>query len=78
MCQWGALPGPKKAFDNAYHGILVDKLCLLGFQDHSGNWFKSYLNDHKRNVLVVYQLKQIVHLGYPRAPFWGPCYSHHM
>ncbi len=42
----------QKAFDTVHHGILVDKLCLLGFHDRSVEWFVSYLSNRKQVTKV--------------------------
>ena len=41
-----------KAFDTLDHKVLLDKLASLGFSEASVQWFKVYLIDRKRSVVV--------------------------
>ena len=37
----------QKAFDTINHDILLKKLSIIGFSDHTVKWFQSYLSNHK-------------------------------
>ena len=34
---------PQKAFDSINHDILLKKLSIISFSDHTVKWFQSYL-----------------------------------
>ena len=35
------------AFDTINYDILLNKLSIIGFSDHTVKWFQSYLSNHK-------------------------------
>ena len=37
----------QKAFDTINHDILLKKLSIIGFSDHTVKWFQSYLSNRK-------------------------------
>ena len=37
----------QKAFDTINHDILLKKLCIVGFSDHTVKWFQSYISNRK-------------------------------
>ena len=37
----------QKAFDTIKHDILLKKLSIIGFSDHTVKWFQSYLSNHR-------------------------------
>ena len=40
----------QKAFDTINHDILLKKLSIIGFPDHTVKWFQSYLSNRKFTV----------------------------
>ncbi len=64
----------RKAFDTVHHGILVDKLRLLGFHDRSVEWFASYLTDRKQVTKLngVTSEEASVKFGVPQGSILGP------
>ena len=75
MCQWCALPGLiRKAFDTVHHEILVDKLRLLGFHDHSIKRFKSYPIGRKQVTKLngCISAEANISFGVPQGLICGP------
>ena len=64
----------KKAFDTVNHRILLRKLAKYGFDQHSINWFDSYLNNRKQSVKVlgVSSGERVVRCGVPQGSILGP------
>jgi hypothetical protein len=52
MCVGGISCDLTKAFDCAYHELLLSKLNCYGIQNIAGQWFKSYLHDRKQQVVI--------------------------
>ena len=64
-----------KAFDTIDHDILIRKLLLYKFDEHSVYWFKNYLNDRKQLVkLEMGILSKLldVTMGVPQGSILGP------
>ena len=40
----------QKVFDTINHDILLNKLSIIGFSDHTVKWFQSYLSNRKSTV----------------------------
>ncbi len=64
----------RKAFDTVHHGILVDKLHLLGFHDRSVEWFTSYLTHRKQVTKLngVISEEAFISYGVPQGSILGP------
>ena len=64
----------KKAFDTVDHTILLDKLRLIGLDQQSCNWFKSYLSDRMQYTVVncVYSSLLTITCGVPQGSNLGP------
>ena len=64
-----------KAFDMVSHGILLDKLRILGIGDIGINWFRSYLTNRKMYTMVNGHLSKyfrILTRSVPQVSILGP------
>ena len=61
------------AFDLVDHGILLQKLEIMGFSADTISWFSSYLGDRSQCVYVDGQLSNFnpVHVGVPQGSVLG-------
>ena len=49
----------QKAFDTINHDILLKKLGVIGFSDHTVKWFQSYLSNRKFTVNLQNSFSEI-------------------
>ena len=49
----------QKAFDTINHDILLKKLSIIGFSDHTVKWFQSYLSNRKFTVNLENSFSEI-------------------
>ena len=63
-----------KAFDTVNHKILIEKLKILGFQNDTCEWIKSYLSNRYQRVVVGDQMSEWIHIenGVPHGSILGP------
>ena len=63
-----------KAFDTVNHALLLQKLKVLGFMDHTLTWFKSYLTGRKHCVIDNDKQSGWVDMdnGVPQGSILGP------
>ena len=66
-----------KAFDKVPHDLLLTKLYRHGISGTALRWFEGYLSNRQQRVVlgVPSRIGYLYHLGYHRAPYWGPCCS---
>ena len=50
----------QKAFDTINHIILLKKLSIIGFSDHTVKWFQSYLSNRKFREFLFQSFKYIM------------------
>ena len=64
----------KKAFDTVNHSILIRKLRLYGFNEHTLNWFENYLSNRKQMTCLNGYMsdKKTVTCGVPQGSLLGP------
>ena len=64
----------RKAFDTVDHAILIDKLRLNGLDDHTCEWFESYLSDRVQYTMVngIESSAQDIKCGVPQGSNLGP------
>ena len=62
------------AFDTVSHYILLEKLCLYGFDNFAVKWTKSYLEDRKQKVTVAGKFSSAVKVnrGTPQGSRLSP------
>ena len=62
------------AFDMVDHGLLLQKLELLGLDEHAVRWFESYLSNRSQTVCVDGSLYSFfnVECGVPQGSVLGP------
>ena len=63
------------AFDLCNHNILIDKLRLMGLEDSTLCWVKSYLSSRKQSCIVDGELSDALNLfdcGVPQGSIGGP------
>ena len=62
------------AFDVVDHTILLQKLEILGFNESSLAWFKSYLTERSQQVYIEGSLSEALYLeaGVPQGSILGP------
>ena len=59
----------QKAFDTINHDILLKKLSIIGFSDHTVKWFQSYLSNRKFTVNLENSFSEVlsVSCGVPQG-----------
>ena len=63
----------QKAFDTINHGILLKKLSIIGFFDHTVEWFQSYLSNRKFMVNVENSFSEVSNIcGVPQGSIISP------
>ena len=64
----------QKAFDMINYDILLRKLSIIGFSDHTVNWFRSYLSNRKFTVNLGNSFSEIssISCGVPQGSILGP------
>ena len=64
----------RKAFDTVNHGILIDKLRLIGASSITLKWFRSYLSGRMQSVTFkdTISSKLPVNIGVPQGSILGP------
>jgi retron-type reverse transcriptase len=64
----------KKAFDMVNHTILLSKLKVYKLDDLSLNWFRSYLSERSRKVIInnYESSAQNIIYGIPQGSILGP------
>ena len=64
----------QKAFDLINHDILVKKLSIIGFTDHTVKWFQSYLSNCKFMVNLENSFTEVssISCGMPQGSILGP------
>ena len=64
----------QKAFDTINHDILVKKLSIIGFTDHTVKWFQSYLSNCKFMVNLENSFTEVssISCGMPQGSILGP------
>ena len=64
----------QKAFDTINHDILLKKLSIIGFSDHTVNWFQSYLSNRKFTVNLENSFSEVSNIscGVPQGSILGP------
>ena len=67
----------QKAFDTINHDILLKKLSIIGFSDHTVKWFQSYLSNRKFavNLDIFFSEVSIISCGLPQESILGPLLS---
>ena len=68
------LIGFQKAFDTINHDILLKKLSIIGFSDHTVKWFQSYLSNRKFMVNLENSFSEVssISCGVPQGSILGP------
>ena len=63
-----------KAFDTINHDILLKKLSIIGFSDHTVKWFQSYLSNRKFTVNLENFFSEVSNIscGVPQRSILGP------
>ena len=66
----------QKASDTINHDILLKKLSIIGFSDHTFKWFQSYLSNRKFTVNLENSFSKVSNIscGVPEGPV-ALCYS---
>ena len=64
----------QKAFDLINHDILLKKLSIIGFSDHTVKWFQSYLSNRKFTVNLENSFSEVssISCGVPQGSILGP------
>ena len=64
----------QKAFDTINHGILLKKLSIIGFYDHTVKWFQSYLSNRKFTVYLENSFSEVSNMscGVLQGSILGP------
>ena len=64
----------QKACDTINHDILLKKLTIIGFSDHTGQWFQSYLSNRKFTVNLENSFSEVssISCGVPQGSILGP------
>ena len=64
----------QKVFDTINHDILLNKLSIIGFSDHTVKWFQSYLSNHKFTVNLENSFSEVssISCGVPQGSILGP------
>ena len=64
----------KKAFDTVNHKILIHKLKMCGFDDHTLKWFGDYLSNRTQSTCVngFVSDKENIKCGVPQGSLLGP------
>ena len=64
----------KKAFDTVSHDILLNKLNLFGIDQHTINWFGSYLRNRKQKTIMHNKCSKEMNISYgvPQGSILGP------
>ena len=64
----------QKAFDTINHDILLKKLSIIGFSDHTVKWFQFYLSNRKFMVNLENPFSEVssISCGAPQGSVLGP------
>ena len=62
----------QKAFDTINHDILIKKLSIGGFPDHTVKWLQSYLSNRKFTVNLENSFSKVYICGVPQGSILGP------
>ena len=64
----------QKAFDTINHNILLKKLSIIGFSDHTVKWCQSYLSNRKFmiNLENSFYEVSVISCGVPQGSILGP------
>ena len=64
----------RKSFDTINHDILLKKLSIIGFSDHTVKWFQSYLSNRKFMVNLENSFSEVssISCGVPQGSILGP------
>ena len=64
----------QKVFDTINHDILLKKLSIIGFSDHTVKWFQSYLSNRKFTVNLENSFSEVSNIscGVPQGSIVGP------
>ena len=64
----------QKAFDTINHDILLKKLSIIGFSDHTVKWFQSYLLNREFTVNLKNSFSEVssISCGVPQGSILGP------
>ena len=64
----------QKASDTINHDILLKKLSIIGFSDHTFKWFQSYLSNRKFTVNLENSFSKVSNIscGVPQGSILGP------
>ena len=64
----------QKAFDMINHDILLKKLSIIGFSDHTVKWFQSYLSSHKFPINLENSFSEVSSIlcGVPQGSILDP------
>ena len=64
----------QKAFDTINHDILLKKLSIIGFSDHSVKWFQSYLSNRKLTINLENFFSEVSNIScsVPQGSILGP------
>ena len=64
----------QKAFDTINHDMLLKKLNIIGFSDHTVEWFQSYLSNRKFTVNLENSFSEVSNIscGVPQGSILGP------
>ena len=64
----------QKAFDTINHDIILKKLIIIGFSDHSVKWFQSYLSNCELMVNLENSFSEVssISCGVPQGSVLGP------
>ena len=64
----------QKAFDTINHDILLKKLGIIGFSNHTVKWFQSYLSNRKFTLNLENSFPEVSSMscGVPQGSIVGP------
>ena len=64
----------RKAFDTINHNLLIKKLCKIGFNQNSQNWFRNYLFNRKQRTIANNITSDPIGVtcGVPQGSILGP------